>query len=109
MSVTSKLTSGWSINLEVGSYRKRVTRSAWLLCCGTSAAERGIDMSIVVTAASSHLGRLTVEALLARGVPASGIVATSRDVRMIKDLADRGVVVRRADFAEPDGLPAACE
>jgi NAD(P)H dehydrogenase (quinone) len=66
-------------------------------------------MSIVVTAASGHLGRLTVEALLARGVPASDIVATSRDVTRIKDLADRGVTVRRADFAEPDTLPAAFE
>ncbi|GAA3452661.1 NmrA family NAD(P)-binding protein [Dactylosporangium matsuzakiense] len=64
-------------------------------------------MSIVVTAASGQLGRLTVEALLARGVPASDIVATSRDVTRIKDFADRGVVVRRADFAEPDSLPAA--
>jgi len=66
-------------------------------------------MSIVVTAASGHLGRLTVEALLARGVPASEIVASSRDVTRIKDLADRGVTVRRADFAEPDSLPAAFE
>lgn len=66
-------------------------------------------MSIVVTAASGQLGRLTVEALLARGVPASGIVATSRDVTRIKDFADRGVVVRRADFAEPDSLPSAFE
>ena len=66
-------------------------------------------MAIIVTGASGHLGRLSVEALLARGVPASDIVATSRDVTRIKDLAERGVVVRRADFAEPDGLPAAFE
>lgn len=66
-------------------------------------------MSIVITAASGQLGRLTVEALLARGVPASDIVATSRDVSRIEDFADRGVVVRRADFAEPDSLPAAFE
>jgi NAD(P)H dehydrogenase (quinone) len=66
-------------------------------------------MSIVVTAASGQLGRLTVEALLARGVPASDIVATSRDVTRIKDFADRGVVVRRADFAEPGSLPQAFE
>ncbi|MFI6160777.1 NmrA family NAD(P)-binding protein [Micromonospora haikouensis] len=64
-------------------------------------------MSIVVTAASGQLGRLTVEALLSRGVPASEVVATSRDVTKIKDFVDRGVVVRRADFAEPDSLPAA--
>ncbi|WP_030898883.1 SDR family oxidoreductase [Streptomyces sp. NRRL F-5126] len=66
-------------------------------------------MSIVVTGASGQLGRLTVEALLARGVPASGIVATSRDITKLKDFADRGIVVRPADFAEPDGLPAAFE
>ena len=66
-------------------------------------------MSIVVTAASGQLGRLTVEALLARGVPPSDIVATSRDVTRIKDFADRGVVVRRADFADPATLSAAFE
>ncbi|GLY16659.1 NAD(P)-dependent oxidoreductase [Kineosporia sp. NBRC 101677] len=66
-------------------------------------------MSIVVTAASGNLGRLTVEALLSRGVPAADIVATSRDITRIKDFADRGVQVRRADFAEPDSLPAAFE
>ncbi|MBM9509498.1 SDR family oxidoreductase [Actinacidiphila acididurans] len=66
-------------------------------------------MSIVVTGASGRLGRLTVEALLRRGVPASDVVATGRDVARIKDLADLGVVVRRADFADPDGLAAAFE
>ena len=66
-------------------------------------------MSIVITAASSQLGRHTIEALLTRGVPAGDIIATSRDVNKIKDLADRGIVVRRADFADPDSLPAAFE
>jgi NAD(P)H dehydrogenase (quinone) len=66
-------------------------------------------MTTVVTAASGQLGRLTVEALLARGVPAADIVATSRDPRRIADLADRGVTVRRADFADPASLPAAFE
>ncbi|WP_329140165.1 SDR family oxidoreductase [Streptomyces sp. NBC_01476] len=66
-------------------------------------------MSVVVTGASGQLGRLTVEALLARGVPASDVVATSRDITRTKDLADRGVVVRRADFADPDSLAAAFE
>jgi NAD(P)H dehydrogenase (quinone) len=72
-----------------------------------AAAEREIVMSVVVTGATGHLGRLTVEALLRRGVPPSGIVATGRDIAAIKDLADRGVVVRRADFADPDSLAAA--
>ncbi|MCO5997693.1 SDR family oxidoreductase [Actinoallomurus rhizosphaericola] len=64
-------------------------------------------MSIVVTGATGHLGRLAVEALLRRGVPASDVVATGRDTAGIKDLADRGVVVRRADFGDPDSLAAA--
>ena len=64
-------------------------------------------MSIVVTGASGQLGRLTVEALLRRAVPAADIVATGRDVAGLEDLADRGVVVRRADFADPDSLAAA--
>ncbi|MER6081299.1 SDR family oxidoreductase [Streptomyces sp. NPDC001833] len=64
-------------------------------------------MSIVVTGATGQLGRLAVEALLRRGVPASQIVATGRDTSRIKDLADRGVVVRRADLADSDSLTAA--
>ncbi|MGQ4514558.1 NmrA family NAD(P)-binding protein [Streptomyces sp. DW26H14] len=64
-------------------------------------------MSIVVTGASGRLGRLTVEALLRRGVPAQEIVATGRDIAAVEDLADRGVVVRRADFADRDSLAAA--
>jgi NAD(P)H dehydrogenase (quinone) len=64
-------------------------------------------MSVVVSGATGQLGRLTVEALLRRGVPASEVVATGRDTTGIKDLADRGVVVRRADFADQDSLSAA--
>jgi NAD(P)H dehydrogenase (quinone) len=64
-------------------------------------------MSIVVTGATGQLGRLTVEALLRRGVPASDVVATGRDIAGIKDLADRGVVLRRADFTDPDSLATA--
>jgi NAD(P)H dehydrogenase (quinone) len=64
-------------------------------------------MSVVVTGATGQLGRLTVEALLRRGVPAPDVVATGRDVTGIKDLADRGVVVRRADFTDPGSLAAA--
>lgn len=64
-------------------------------------------MSIVVTAASGQLGRLTVDALLRRGVPAADIVATGRDITKITTLAERGVVVRQADFADPHSLAAA--
>ena len=64
-------------------------------------------MSIVVTGATGHLGRLTVEALLARGVPADQIVATGRRTEVLADLADRGVTVRRADYSDPDSLRTA--
>jgi NAD(P)H dehydrogenase (quinone) len=64
-------------------------------------------MSIVVTGATGHLGRLAVESLLDRGVPAAEIVATGRRVEKLADLADRGVVVRPADYDDPDSLRAA--
>ena len=61
-------------------------------------------MTIVVTGATGHLGRLTVEGLLARGVPAAEIVATGRDTARITDLAGQGVTVRQADFDQPATL-----
>jgi NAD(P)H dehydrogenase (quinone) len=64
-------------------------------------------MSIVVTGATGHLGRLTVESLLRRGVPAGQVVALGRDTDRLADLAGRGVTVRRADYTDPDSLRAA--
>ncbi|MEU7903730.1 NmrA family NAD(P)-binding protein [Actinoplanes sp. NPDC049118] len=61
-------------------------------------------MTIVVTGATGHLGRLAVESLLARGVPADRIVAAGRSVEKIQDLADRGVRVARASYDEPESL-----
>ncbi|MFC4467340.1 SDR family oxidoreductase [Streptomyces xiangluensis] len=64
-------------------------------------------MSVTVTGATGRLGRHAVETLLRLGVPASQIVATGRDLDKIKDLADRGVTIRRADFSDADSLAAA--
>jgi NAD(P)H dehydrogenase (quinone) len=64
-------------------------------------------MSIVITGATGHLGRLAVEALLARGVPAEQIVATGRRVEALANLQERGVAVRRADYTDPDSLRTA--
>ena len=64
-------------------------------------------MSIVVTGATGHLGRLTVEALLRRGVPAEELTATGRRTETLTDLAERGVTVRRADYTDPASLRAA--
>ncbi|HEV2784079.1 MAG TPA: SDR family oxidoreductase [Actinophytocola sp.] len=61
---------------------------------------------IVVTGASGQLGRLVIEGLLER-VPAERIVAAVRSPEKVAELADRGVQVRRADYDEPDTLPAA--
>ena len=61
-------------------------------------------MSTVVTGASGHLGRLVVDQLLAAGTPPDQIVATGRDVEKLTDLAQSGVTVRRADFADPTTL-----
>src|SRR5450755_4136962 len=64
-------------------------------------------MSYVVTAASGHLGRLVVAALLDRGVAASDLVATSRDVANLHDLAARGVRVHRLDYSDPATIAGA--
>lgn len=61
----------------------------------------------IVTGATGHLGRLVVEGLLERGVAASSIVATGRSIDKLDDLAERGVVVRRVDFEDPDTLEGA--
>jgi NAD(P)H dehydrogenase (quinone) len=64
-------------------------------------------MSTIVTGATGHLGRLVVEDLLERGIPADSIVATGRNVAAISDLADLGVAVRRLDFDDPETLEGA--
>jgi NAD(P)H dehydrogenase (quinone) len=61
-------------------------------------------MTIVVTGATGGLGRAAIESLLKRGVPAGEIVAVGRSVEKIADLADRGVVVKRASYDEPAEL-----
>ena len=63
--------------------------------------------SLVITGANGKLGRAVVAALLRRGVPASDIIATGRTASSMLDLADQGVDVRTADFADPASLTAA--
>ncbi|MER7073598.1 SDR family oxidoreductase [Terrabacter sp. NPDC000476] len=64
-------------------------------------------MTLLVTGAGGHLGRLVVESLLERGTPARDVVATARTPEAVADLAARGVQVRRADYDEPASLDAA--
>ncbi|MGW1981865.1 SDR family oxidoreductase [Streptomyces collinus] len=66
-------------------------------------------MSIVVTGATGHLGRLVVEQLLEK-VPAERITAVVRDEAKAAGLAARGVRLAVADYNRPetfDGLFAA--
>ncbi len=60
-----------------------------------------------VTGASGQLGRLAVEQLLAAGVPAPDVVALVRTPSKAADLAERGVQVRAADYAQPQTLSGA--
>lgn len=64
-------------------------------------------MTIAVTGATGHLGRLAVDALLRRGVPAFDIVAVVRNPEKAADLAAQGVQVRTADYVDPAALEAA--
>lgn len=66
-------------------------------------------MTLLVTAASGHLGRLVVDALLERGVPASDIVAGVRTPAKVDDLAARGVHVAELDYARPETFAPALE
>lgn len=61
---------------------------------------------IAITGASGQLGRLTIEALLKR-LPASEIIALVRDPNKAGDLAERGIVVRQADYNRPETLQQA--
>ena len=59
-----------------------------------------------VTGATGALGRLTIAALLDL-VPAAQIVAVVRDEEKARDLSEKGVIVRSADYNNPASLEAA--
>jgi NAD(P)H dehydrogenase (quinone) len=61
---------------------------------------------IVVTGATGHLGKLVVEGLLEK-LPADRIVAAVRSPEKAAALAERGVEVRRADYADAESLVTA--
>lgn len=56
-----------------------------------------------IAGASGQLGRLVIDELL-QTIPARDIVALARDPAKIGDLAERGVVVRTADYDRPETL-----
>jgi NAD(P)H dehydrogenase (quinone) len=64
-------------------------------------------MRIVVTGATGKLGRLVISHLLDSRVRPQEIIAVGRSVERITDLAERGVIVRAADYNDPASLDAA--
>jgi NAD(P)H dehydrogenase (quinone) len=63
-------------------------------------------MSIVVTGATGHLGRLVIDGLLEK-VPADRITAVVRDADKAAPLAARGVTLKVADYSRPETLSGA--
>jgi NAD(P)H dehydrogenase (quinone) len=64
-------------------------------------------MTLAVTGATGHLGRLAIDHLLAGGTPASDIVALARRPEAAAELAAQGVVVRHFDYNQPELLASA--
>ena len=69
----------------------------------------GPTASYAVTGATGHLGRLAVDDLLRRGIPASNVFALVRDPSRAEDLAALGVGIREADYDRPETLEGALE
>ncbi len=63
---------------------------------------------ITITGATGALGGATVDHLL-QHLPASELVVAVRDLTRARRFADRGVAVRRCDYADPDSLLSAFE
>jgi NAD(P)H dehydrogenase (quinone) len=63
---------------------------------------------IVVTGATGALNGATVDHLLER-CPAEDVVVAVRDPAKARRFTDRGVAVRRGDYADPGSLPGAFE
>ncbi|WAB80879.1 NmrA family NAD(P)-binding protein [Microcella daejeonensis] len=64
-------------------------------------------MTIVVTGATGHLGRLIIDALIARGVEPAAIVGTGRAVERSADLTARGVRIVAAAYDDAAAMDAA--
>lgn len=64
-------------------------------------------MTVVLTGATGNLGRLTLSALLDRGVPAAEIVAAGRSADKLAELAPLGVRTAQVSYDDPASLDAA--
>jgi NAD(P)H dehydrogenase (quinone) len=62
---------------------------------------------ILVTGATGHFGKSTIQFLLNKGVAASDIAALVRDENKAQDLKDKGLQIRKGDYNQYDSLVAA--
>lgn len=61
-------------------------------------------MSYIVLGATGHLGTLTIDSLLDRGVAPEDIVAAGRNLNKLSALAERGVRTQAIDLSDPATL-----
>ena len=73
----------------------------------SSSYAQSAEEKIIISGASGNLGGLTVDELLARGVPASRLILVSRTPAELGKYQDLGASVRFGDFTKPESLPAA--
>ncbi|QYA99794.1 NAD(P)H-binding protein (plasmid) [Rhodococcus sp. USK10] len=66
-------------------------------------------MTILVSGASGHLGRLILNSLIARGVPTPELVAGARSPQRLDDLRTRGIRTVAFDYDDPTTLRAGLE
>ena len=82
-----------------------------VLLAGTAAPVQaqgdGSSDRIIISGASGNLGRLTVQALLDRGVAPNRLILVSRTPESLAEYAAMGASTRFGDFTEPESLPAA--
>ena len=64
-------------------------------------------MTVVVTGATGNLGRLIVEHLLTRGIPAGEIIGTGRNQERLASLGDLGVRTAVTDYDDATSLDSA--
>jgi NAD(P)H dehydrogenase (quinone) len=64
-------------------------------------------MSIAITGAAGHLGRLVIDDILAAGLPAKDLIAIVRDPAKATALTNAGVQVRMADYNDRGSVQAA--
>jgi NAD(P)H dehydrogenase (quinone) len=55
---------------------------------------------ILITGATGHFGKATIDFLLAKGVPASEITAMVRDTEKAQDIAQKGISLRVGDYRD---------